>query len=141
MISGRSDLVSKSVRLPSDLVAFIEQSEGKDFSKKLIGILEDYISGDDSRQSDIKEYNRLVEMRSAELQRYSKNIYEASRICAECAKVVKLCSGFLEEKGHDHLPRDANLLELSPEESNFLEFYRNLSEKSRYYLLQYVKSF
>ena len=36
-----NDNVSKSVRLPMELVSFVEEQEGRDFSKKLVNLLTD----------------------------------------------------------------------------------------------------
>lgn len=46
--------VQKSVRLSAELVEYIESCEGADFSKKLVGILDDYRFGISTRAADLK---------------------------------------------------------------------------------------
>lgn len=49
--------ISKTVRMPSDLVDFIESCPfGDNFSQKLLGILYDYRDGDDVRQMEKDQY-------------------------------------------------------------------------------------
>lgn len=68
MFMGNADkTVSKTIRLPLDLVAYIELQDGENFSQQLQGILNDYRSGDADRQKRLAEYQRSID-------RY-KNIY------------------------------------------------------------------
>lgn len=52
----------KSVRIPDDIVTFVKQQPGKDFSKKLVGILYAYqdIIESTERQNRINDYNKVV---------------------------------------------------------------------------------
>ena len=52
--------VSKSVRLPCDLVDFIESQEGSNFSEKLLGILHEYRFGDEERQRMLASYRNDI---------------------------------------------------------------------------------
>ncbi len=133
-------LVPKSVRLPADLVAFVESKKGRTFSQKLIYVLEDYRAGDDIRLEEIEQYDALLERKRAELSGYYDIIAQASRISAACARLIEAGSAMFPEKGHEHLPRDA-ALPLSPEESELVELYRNAGMKGREYILQYAQSF
>lgn len=53
----------KSIRIPDDLIEFIEKQPGKDFSKKLVGIVNSYhdLSCSTERQHQIEDYNATVE--------------------------------------------------------------------------------
>lgn len=52
--------ISKTVRMPSDLVEFIDSCPcGDNFSQKLLGILQDYRYGDYSRQKNLEEYSNV----------------------------------------------------------------------------------
>ncbi|MDE7254274.1 MAG: hypothetical protein K2O32_15215 [Acetatifactor sp.] len=132
-------LVSKSVRLPADLVSMVEQAEGRDFSKKLVRVLEEYRDGDETRKEIIEEYDALVESRRNQLQHYSDRIMQASRISAACAGLIEAGSAMVQEPGHEHLPRDANIL--SPKELRVLEIYRNLNEEAKFYLRLFLECF
>ena len=52
----------KSVRIPDDVIAFVEQQPGKDFSKKIMGILCAYRNMIESteRQARIKDYEKTI---------------------------------------------------------------------------------
>ncbi len=55
-------LISKTIRIPDDIVAYVEQQPGKDFSKKLVGTLCAYreIMENKVRQEQIRDYNKIV---------------------------------------------------------------------------------
>ena len=55
-------MIHKSVRIPDDIIVFVEKQPGKDFSKKLVGILSAYhdIVESTVRQEQIKSYNDTV---------------------------------------------------------------------------------
>ena len=132
-------LVAKSVRLPADLVAMVEQVEGRDFSKKLVRVLEEYRDGDETRKEIIKEYDALVNVKQNQLREYAKTIAQASRISAACADVVETGAALLQEPGHEHLPRDANIL--SPKELRVLKQYRKLNEEAKIYFRLFLECF
>lgn len=138
-MSRDDKLVAKSVRLPADLVSMVEQVEGRDFSKKLVHVLEEYRDGDETRKEIIEEYDALVKVKQNQLREYAKTISQASRISAACADVVETGAALLQEPGHEHLPRDANIL--SPKELRVLEIYRDLNEEARWYLRMFLESF
>lgn len=48
------ELIQKSVRLPADLVDYVELCEGETFTEKLVGILLDYRDGLSVRGADLK---------------------------------------------------------------------------------------
>ena len=72
-----SKLVPKSVRLPQDIVDFVEQQPGADFSKKLVAILKEYRSGDEERQNIIKHFDQVIEERR---NTYSKLVQQVNKL-------------------------------------------------------------
>lgn len=138
-MSRDDKLVAKSVRLPADLVAMVEQVEGRDFSKKLVRVLEEYRDGDETRKEIIEEYDALVEIKRDQLQQYADKIAQASRISAACADVVETGAALLQEPGHEHLPRDDNTL--SPKELRVLKQYRKLNEEAKIYFRLFLECF
>ncbi|MDE5894346.1 MAG: hypothetical protein K2H45_15640 [Acetatifactor sp.] len=74
-----SDLVQKSVRLPVDLVDYIESCNGSTFTEKLVGILEDYRDGLTTRTLELKhlrERQNLVSQQLQMLQSISRRGYD-----------------------------------------------------------------
>lgn len=59
----RQTKIQKSVRLPEEMVQFIEKAEGADFSSKLMGILNEYFLNEDFYKNRIQHYEELVERR------------------------------------------------------------------------------
>lgn len=55
-----SELISKTIRLPSDLLEFIETQPGDTFSAKLIGLVNEFRQGDEIRKVKLKHYNRTI---------------------------------------------------------------------------------
>lgn len=62
--------VSKSIRLDTDFVDFVEAQEGRNFTNKLSGILEEYIKGDEKRKANIRYYEKMINSRRRELTDY-----------------------------------------------------------------------
>ena len=83
-----ADLISKTVRMPADIVAFVEAQEGPDFSKKLLGVLEDYRFGDDNRRRKIADYEKLLENQRRKLRVYSETAYKASSVTGQLAATL-----------------------------------------------------
>ena len=61
-----SKLVPKSVRLPQEIVDFVEQQPGADFSKKLVAILYDYWKGDEQRKLNLQRYDENIAARRSQ---------------------------------------------------------------------------
>lgn len=77
-----SDLIQKSVRLPVDLVDYIESCSGSTFTEKLVGILEDYRDGLTARTLELKrlrERQNSVSQQLQKLQSISRRSYEVFR--------------------------------------------------------------
>lgn len=87
-----TELIQKSVRLPPELVAYVEDQEGRDFSKKLVGILEECVNGEEHRQKILGDYEasvRLMQEKLAALRRLIFDTHEASKKYAALLKQIE----------------------------------------------------
>ena len=91
-----ADLISKTVRMPADIVAFVEAQEGPDFSKKLLGVLEDYRYGDANRQKRLQEYEAMLESKRRQLRVYGDTAYKASQVTGQLAATLCDIDSFFE---------------------------------------------
>lgn len=62
--------VSKTVRIPEELVAFVEARPGDTFTEKLVGLLDDLANGEDKRLDDLAFLDKQIEDRRAKLSGY-----------------------------------------------------------------------
>lgn len=88
-MSGK--LISKSVRLPQELVDYVMQQPGNDFSKKLVGILYEYWKGDEQRQLNLQRYDENIAARRSqycELVAQINKLTVVKRRVDDLAKVV-----------------------------------------------------
>lgn len=74
---GRPDNISKTVRIPADLVEYVEGQEGSNFSQKLVGVLEEYRGGDRLREDRIAYYERVLSERRKSLKDVTDKLYKA----------------------------------------------------------------
>lgn len=75
-----SYLVQKSVRLPQELVDFVQSQSGNDFSKKLVKILKDYKDGYTLRIAQVQRYDELIDNRQKQLQELTEKVNSLSFI-------------------------------------------------------------
>lgn len=54
------DLVPKSVRLPADIVDFVDGQSGKDWTQKLVNLITDYRDGELERARELDSYERTI---------------------------------------------------------------------------------
>ena len=54
------DLIKKSIRLPADLDAYVDQQKGTTWTDKLCRILEDYRSGEETRAERMAYYENWI---------------------------------------------------------------------------------
>ncbi len=73
-------VIQKSVRIPSDLVEFVDSQPGADFSKKLIGILTEYKNGELERKLMLQRYDEQIAERSKRLDTLMQKVNSASMI-------------------------------------------------------------
>ncbi len=86
-----------SVRIPEDLAAYVELQEGDDFTKKLIGILREYASGEEDRKLQLKSYDECIKQREGQLERLSVDIWEAGAILQNVSKALRQANAYLEQ--------------------------------------------
>lgn len=60
MLKKDSETLQKTIRLPVELVEYVENQDGKDFSKKLVNLLDDVKSGDTRRQEMLSDYEKRI---------------------------------------------------------------------------------
>ena len=82
------ELVRKSVRLPSEMVDFIESLSGKDFTQKLLNLIREYRDGESQRQESIACYEQLVKANRDKLNEQSDTIFRISRILLHLQKAL-----------------------------------------------------
>ena len=56
------DLIKKSIRLPADLDAYVDQQKGTTWTDKLCRILEDYRSGEETRAERMAYYENWIKV-------------------------------------------------------------------------------
>lgn len=83
-----NNLIQKSVRLSSDLVAWVDEQEGRDFSKKLVGILVEYRSGEAERLQTIELQKASIEDYGKRLQEYRNLFYKSSEIFRRVSELL-----------------------------------------------------
>lgn len=86
-----------SVRIPEDLAAYVELQEGDDFTKKLIGILREYASGEEDRKLQLESYDECVKQREEQLERLSVDIFDAGSILQNLSKALRQANVYLEQ--------------------------------------------
>ncbi len=79
-LKRESETLQKTVRLPSDIVEYIEQQEGKDFSKKLVNLLDDVKNGDARRQEMLSDYEKRISEYRTRLDELLSSIYTLKQV-------------------------------------------------------------
>lgn len=92
----KSDNIQKSVRMPPELVEYIEKQRGPDFSKKLVGLLMDIRKGDHERQKMLDDYDKLLADKRDRLSDLSHKIYDASEILRQLASILSYADSMME---------------------------------------------
>ena len=73
------DLVKKSIRLPADLDAYVDQQKGTTWTDKLCRILEDYRSGEETRAERRADYNNWIKASLIYIDAPTPQIYTVAR--------------------------------------------------------------
>lgn len=73
-------MVQKSVRIPADIVEFVNNQSGADFSKKLVAILTEYKDGEQERKLMIQRYDEQLAERKQRLDMLMSDINSVTRI-------------------------------------------------------------
>lgn len=79
MISS-NDLVTKSMRLPPDIVEYIEQQEGDTFTAKFIDLVYEIMNGDKQRAENLAWYESTIEANRQKIAKQNQEIYQIQRV-------------------------------------------------------------
>lgn len=69
-------LIQKSVRLPEELVVFIEEQSGSTFSEKLVSMLEELQSGYSERMELIRSHEQALKQLREKVDGYYRLVYD-----------------------------------------------------------------
>ena len=85
----RSDLIQKSIRFPADLVQWIEDREGIDFSKKLVELLLEVKDGEASRLKRIQQLEDYILDYEKRCLLFSRKAADAEAVFCRMESVLK----------------------------------------------------
>ena len=75
-----NELISKSLRLPSDVVDYVEQQPGDTFTSKLVTLLREVRDGDQQRAESLAWYESTLKERYQKLEDLNDDIYRIQLI-------------------------------------------------------------
>ena len=75
-----NDLVTKSMRLPPDIVDYIEQQEGDTFTAKFIDLVYEIMNGDKQRAENLAWYESTIEASRQKIAKQNQEIYQIQRV-------------------------------------------------------------
>ena len=75
-----NDLVTKSMRLPPDIVDYIEQQEGDTFTAKFIELVYEIMNGDKQRAENLAWYESTIEANRQKIAKQNQEIYQIQRV-------------------------------------------------------------
>lgn len=75
-----NELISKSLRLPSDVVDYVEQQPGDTFTSKLVTLLREVRDGDQQRAENLAWYESILKERYQKLEDLNDDIYRIQLI-------------------------------------------------------------
>ena len=75
-----NDLVTKSMRLPPDIVEYIEQHEGDTFTAKFIDLVYEIMNGDKQRAENLAWYESTIEANRQKIAKQNQEIYQIQRV-------------------------------------------------------------
>lgn len=78
MTTMGNSTIQKSIKIPSDIVAYIELQDGDTFTEKFVNLLYEVIDGEDKRKCMIEEYDRLIQERRIRLANLNQKVNDAS---------------------------------------------------------------
>ena len=74
------DLVTKSMRLPSDIVDYVEQQPGDTFTSKLVTLLREVKDSDQQRAENLAWYESTIEANRQKIAKQNEEIYQIQRV-------------------------------------------------------------
>ena len=75
-----NDLVTKSMRLPPDIVDYIEQQEGDTFTAKFIDLVYEIMNGDKQPAENLAWYESTIEANRQKIAKQNQEIYQIQRV-------------------------------------------------------------
>lgn len=99
-----SPLISKSVRLPSDLVSYIESQPGSTFTDKFIVMMNEVRSGEASRQQKISDLEKIIKDRQRSLNHYDQLMRDCGRVAYHMEHIVNAAIEFDKKYSVSDLP-------------------------------------
>ena len=75
-----NELISKSLRLPSDVVDYVEQQPGDNFTFKLVTLLREVRDGDQQRAENLAWYESTLKEKWQKLEELNDDIYRIQLI-------------------------------------------------------------
>ena len=75
-----NDLVTKSMRLPPDIVEYVEQQPGDTFTSKLVTLLREVRDGDQKRAEYLAWYESTIEANRQKIAKQNQEIYQIQRV-------------------------------------------------------------
>ena len=75
-----NELISKSLRLPSDVVDYVEQQPGDTFTSKLVTLLREVRDGDQQRAENLAWYESTLKEKWQKLEELNDDIYRIQLI-------------------------------------------------------------
>ena len=75
-----NELISKSIRLPSDVVDYVEQQPGDTFTSKLVTLLREVRDGDQQRAENLAWYESTLKEKWQKLEELNDDIYRIQLI-------------------------------------------------------------
>lgn len=76
------------MRLPSDIVEYIEQQEGDTFTSKLVTLLREVRDGDQERAENLAWYESTLKERYKKLEELDDDIYQIIKVLLHLHHVV-----------------------------------------------------
>lgn len=75
-----NELISKSLRLPSDVVDYVEQQPGDTFTSRLVTLLREVRDGDQQRAENLAWYESTLKEKWQKLEELNDDIYRIQLI-------------------------------------------------------------
>lgn len=91
-----NELVKKSIRLPTDLVEYVNAQPGRDFSKKLVTLLTELREGDATRQDMLQQYDQQLSDYRQRLDAIRHEIYEKSELLRQLSSPLSYAGRIME---------------------------------------------
>ena len=75
-----SDLIGKSMRLPVDVVDYVEEQPGDTFTAKFVNLVREVRDGDQERAEHLAWYESTIEANRQKIAKQNQEIYQIQRV-------------------------------------------------------------